>query len=141
MAVGAGGGFGARLAALFAGEGPALVVRDGALRAARAFTAAQAHERVESGTRIAIAAGASIGAGTRIELLGGAVSIGAGARIGEGVVLRPSGSISAPKSEQTVGQSGPVGFPSHRYPTLGRKSSSGIALLSGNPRPVTRPRK
>ena len=94
MAVGAGGGFGARLAALFAGEGPALVVRDGALRAARAFTAAQAHERVESGTRIAIAAGASIGAGTRIELLGGAVSIGAGARIGEGVVLRPSGSIS-----------------------------------------------
>jgi UDP-3-O-[3-hydroxymyristoyl] glucosamine N-acyltransferase len=91
MAVGADGGFGARLAALFAGVGPALVVRDGALRAARAFTAAQAHERVESGTRIAIAAGASIGAGTRIELLGGAVSIGAGARIGEGVVLNVEG--------------------------------------------------
>jgi acetyltransferase-like isoleucine patch superfamily enzyme len=94
MAVGAGGGLGARLAALFAGEGPALVVRDGALRTVRAFTAAHAHELVESGTRVAIGAGASIGAGTRIELLGGGVSIGAGARIGEGVVIRPSGSVS-----------------------------------------------
>lgn len=94
MAVGAGGGFGARLAALFAGEGPALVVRDGALRAVRAFTAAQAHERVEAGTRIAIGAGATIGVGARIELLGGSVSIGAGARIGEGVVIRPAGAVA-----------------------------------------------
>lgn len=94
MAVGAGGGFGARLAALFAGEGPALVVRDGALRAARAFTAARAHERIEAGTRIAIGAGATIGVGARIELLGGSVSIGAGARIGEGVVIRPAGAVA-----------------------------------------------
>jgi acetyltransferase-like isoleucine patch superfamily enzyme len=94
MAIGSGGGLGARLAALLSGEGPALVVRDGALRAARGFTAEHALERTESGTRIAIGAGATIGAGTRIELLGGAVSIGAGARIGEGVVMRPTGSIS-----------------------------------------------
>lgn len=94
MAVGRGDGFGARLAALFAGEGPALFVRDGALRAVRTFTAEHAHDAVESGTRIAIAAGAVVGAGTRIELLGGAVSIGAGARIGEGVVIRPAGAVA-----------------------------------------------
>ncbi len=94
MPIDPGSGLAARLAALLGGEGPALVVRDGALRAVRRFTAGRALERSESGTRIAVGAGATIGAGARIELLGGAVSIGAGARIGEGVVIRPTGSIS-----------------------------------------------
>ncbi|MFM7134544.1 MAG: acyltransferase [Planctomycetota bacterium] len=86
----------AALDALFGREGaaePALVVRDGALRATRAFSFERATEATHEGTRIAFGAGARIAAGARIELLSGAVSIGEGALLGEGVVLRARGAI------------------------------------------------
>lgn len=44
-------------------------------------------------TRIEIGSGAVLGAGIRVELLGGTVEIGGHARIGEGVVIRPAGRI------------------------------------------------
>jgi hypothetical protein len=43
----------------------------------------------EHGTRVTIAAGARIGRGTRVHLLGGTLDIAAGAAIGESVDLRP----------------------------------------------------
>lgn len=48
----------------------------------------------EHGTRIAIAAGARIGRGTRVHLLGGSLDIAAGAALGESVDLRPSRAIT-----------------------------------------------
>lgn len=72
---------------------PALVVRDGALRATRASAFERATETTHGGTRIAFGAGSRIAAGARIELLGGVVTVGEGALLGEGVVLRPHGAI------------------------------------------------
>jgi acetyltransferase-like isoleucine patch superfamily enzyme len=48
----------------------------------------------EHGTRVTIAAGARIGRGTRVHLLGGSLDIAAGAMLGESVDLRPTRAIT-----------------------------------------------
>lgn len=86
--------FGAPASAAPSAAIPAYSIDAAVLRFDRDHAAAEALALEHAATRVTIAAGARIGRGTRIHLLGGSVTVGAGAVLGESVDLRPARAIA-----------------------------------------------